>query len=197
MTYSFPYGSRIGDRPLPCARDRWNSLTLISRHGVNAYGRKLWMCRCVCGREKIVMEQSIRNGRTRSCGCAKKEAARLRRIDPERQALSSLMARYHYHAKRRKLVFELTREQFKFLVTQPCHYCGSLPSAFSHFYKFGKSIGGLLYNGVDREDNGKGYSIDNVVSCCKQCNTAKGKLSLSAFFKWIRKVVRTHATRIS
>lgn len=32
----------------------------------------------------------------------------------------------------------------------------------------------LTYNGIDRLDNSKGYTIDNSVACCSKCNIAKG-----------------------
>ena len=43
-----------------------------------------------------------------------------------------------------------------------------------------------IYNGIDRIDSDKGYKIGNVVSCCKQCNYAKGKQSQPNFIEWIK-----------
>lgn len=36
-----------------------------------------WLCRCECGREKIVFAQSLRNGDTSSCGCAQTDRKRI------------------------------------------------------------------------------------------------------------------------
>ena len=41
--------------------------------------------------------------------------------------------------------------------------------------------GDYVYNGIDRIDNNKGYTIDNIVPCCAKCNYAKGKLTLQEF----------------
>lgn len=30
--------------------------------------------------------------------------------------------------------------------------------------------------GLDRIDNGKGYSVDNVVSCCSSCNIVRNRI---------------------
>lgn len=32
-----------------------------------------WLCRCQCGNEKIVFGKNLKNGRSKSCGCYKKE----------------------------------------------------------------------------------------------------------------------------
>lgn len=38
--------------------------------------RRTWVCRCTCGEIVTVMDQSIRSGRTLSCGCLAKQVAR-------------------------------------------------------------------------------------------------------------------------
>jgi hypothetical protein len=35
----------------------------------------IWLCRCSCGSEKWVVSQTLRNGRSRSCGCLLRQAA--------------------------------------------------------------------------------------------------------------------------
>lgn len=36
-----------------------------------------WLCQCDCGKEKIIMGKSLRNGKTTSCGCRISEVARV------------------------------------------------------------------------------------------------------------------------
>ena len=48
--------------------------------------------------------------------------------------------------------------------------------------------GDFVYNGLDRVDNEKGYTIDNVVPCCKHCNYAKRNRSVEEFIDWIAQV---------
>jgi hypothetical protein len=63
-------------------------------------------------------------------------------------------------SKTRGLGWDLTEEQFVELNSRPCFYCGNrLPETGS---------------GLDRIDNSKGYAIDNVASCCEDCNKARG-----------------------
>lgn len=67
--------------------DRWFVLRRaedrVSRAGVAV---RQWLCRCSCGTEKPVLASSLRQGKSRSCGCLRKEVlpearrlARLRR----------------------------------------------------------------------------------------------------------------------
>lgn len=65
-------------------------------------------------------------------------------------------------AKNRELEFTLTFEQYEALIALPCFYCNG---------ELGISRTGI---GLDRLDNSKGYTIDNVVSCCGDCNRTRG-----------------------
>lgn len=50
---------------------RWTVLErVIKPNNPNAY----WLCQCECGTIKEVMGKNLRNGRSKSCGCYKKEA---------------------------------------------------------------------------------------------------------------------------
>lgn len=46
-------------------------LTVIKRGENNERGCPRWLCRCVCGTEKLVLGASLRKGDTKSCGCLK------------------------------------------------------------------------------------------------------------------------------
>lgn len=62
-------------------------------------------------------------------------------------------------AKRRKLPWEVSEDVYVRLISQPCTFCGyPLPET------------GL---GLDRLDSGAGYTPENVVPCCWECNQAK------------------------
>ena len=44
-------------------------LTVISKDHTVHDGKAKWLCRCECGNFPSVLSESLRNGRTRSCGC--------------------------------------------------------------------------------------------------------------------------------
>lgn len=57
---------------------RFGRLTVMDFVGYKTYKsgrRRLWKCKCDCGKEKIIEGASLRNGDTTSCGCYQKEKA--------------------------------------------------------------------------------------------------------------------------
>ncbi len=65
-----------------------------------------------------------------------------------------------FHAKRRSLEWAIPLSEYLEYVKMRCHYCdGSLP---------------IRGTGLDRLDNDKGYTIQNVVPCCGSCNKIRG-----------------------
>jgi hypothetical protein len=51
-------------------------------------------------------------------------------------------------------------EYVKIIAPDSCHYCGATLPKRGY--------------GLDRIDNSRGYSIDNVVPCCFACNSIRG-----------------------
>lgn len=52
---------------------KFNMLTPIKYMGKNKWGQSMWLCKCDCGKEKIVQGNRLKNGGTRSCGCLYKK----------------------------------------------------------------------------------------------------------------------------
>lgn len=51
---------------------KFGRLLVLEFAGIRNY-RTFFLCRCECGKEKIIMGKSIINGKTKSCGCLIKE----------------------------------------------------------------------------------------------------------------------------
>ena len=66
-------GTRATQMPprkrLDLAGWRFGKLTVL-RPAENIGGKTTWVCRCDCGRECVIKTNSLREGRTASCGCA-------------------------------------------------------------------------------------------------------------------------------
>lgn len=166
-------------RAIDMTDKKFGRLTVIKRNGSDKWKQALWLCKCSCGTEKIIQGHRLREGKTKSCGCLKTE---LIRMNPGIANMRRLISGYKKDAKRRELKWNLTEEQFAELTQKNCYYCGAKPN------NVGKSKtcnGDYIYNGLDRIDNTKGYTINNVVPCCKICNRAKSDLALQEFQNWI------------
>lgn len=135
-----------------------------------------WLCNCDCGREKIATGSSLRVGDTKTCGYCE--------ILPYGEAsFNRIFYHYKIDAKKRNLVFSLTKERFLEIITKKCFYCGKEPS---NIQKTGNN-GNFVYNGIDRVDSLRGYIDKNVVPCCWQCNHAKYIMPLNEFYEWIKR----------
>lgn len=97
-------------------------------------------------------------------------------------AKHSLFASYRKIAQNKGLEFSLTEEEFIFFTSQRCGYCFALPS---NVKKTQYDNGTYTYNGLDRIDNSLGYSMTNIIPCCKRCNVAKSDRSLIDFKQWL------------
>ena len=80
---------------------------------------------------------------------------------------------YKKNAKRRNLDFQLTKEEFYNITSQPCHYCGNFQN----------------YNGIDRIDSTKGYYLQNCVPCCDICNKMKLNYSIDFWINHIEQIL--------
>lgn len=78
-----------------------------------------------------------------------------------------------YNAHRKKYEWNIPTDVGYRLITSSCAYCGKIPKEL---------------NGLDRVDSSKGYTIDNVVSCCKHCNWAKNSMTTDEFKKHIEEI---------
>lgn len=56
-------------------RQRFGRLVVIERAANGRDGRARWLCRCDCGAEKVVSRHALQDGRTKSCGCLRREIA--------------------------------------------------------------------------------------------------------------------------
>jgi hypothetical protein len=48
---------------------KYGRLTVVRRDENNTFKQAMWLCRCECGNEKVIFGQSLKDGRTKSCGC--------------------------------------------------------------------------------------------------------------------------------
>lgn len=65
---------------------------------------------------------------------------------------------YETRAKKKEVPFELTKDDFEDLIKGKCEYCHRCPTTWF---------------GIDRVIPPRGYVVENVVSCCFDCNIDK------------------------
>lgn len=86
---------------------------------------------------------------------------------------SGKLAGYKGGAKERGITFNLDKRYFEAHWQLPCSYCGDKIATI----------------GLDRKDNGVGYSVDNVVSCCGVCNRMKLAMTKEDWYNQMAKIL--------
>ena len=131
---------------------------------------------------------SLQSGNTKSCGCYHKEVI----SKPIGEAyFNKIIKEYKRGANEYNREFLLSDDEFKSFILDDCYYCGRKPSQqYGNTRSDGslKFNGIILYNGIDRIDNSKGYIQGNVRTCCKQCNYAKHYHTEEEFELWVKAV---------
>ena len=148
--------------------------------------RAMWRVKCDCGTEKTLSTSNLTHGNIVSCGCKLKEGNN--RKPPGEASFNAVYRSYADRAKnhKKRLVFELTKDEFRTLTDAPCHYCGAISSCESKAKP--SSNGSYVRNGIDRLNSDIGYILPNCVSCCKTCNIMKRELPYDAFMGQIERI---------
>ncbi len=149
------------------------------------YGKqKIYIFKCINCSSEIRSQHnylSQHSGKCRSC-CQRK--------DPFVAPYNELVHR----CRKANRDISLTYEEFVgFTKICECHYCGSGIVWHPHTKNKGKDILGSRSYKLDRKDNELGYSKDNCVVCCWECNQLKGNrftyeefIQISIFIKELR-----------
>lgn len=180
---------------------KYGRLTVLKHNGKDKRNKHLWLCKCECGNEKVVVSDNLSSGKSNSCGCLKAEflansGFQFRGIENREDAVLKVQ---YSHLKRRHKKLDTKNKVidfkvFKNLSKSNCKYCGLEYSKEIEDRLSEKSDGKKLsdniikINGIDRADSNLGYTKENSVPCCKYCNFAKHTMSENYFYKWIRRV---------
>jgi len=158
---------------------------------VVSYKPVTWECLCDCGNVVTVPIGNLHGNHRRntiSCGCYRREnVSKLTRKRPYESLYSSFL----YVCKVPGKGTDITYEDFlEFTRINKCHYC-DVPIIWAKHNIHLRSPGHRQAYYLDRKDNLKGYTKDNVVVCCTRCN--RGKSNLFSYDEWVEigKCIRT------
>lgn len=159
-------------------------LLVLKRLGTHKSSKSvLYQCKCICGNIVELTSKAIQRRKIKNCGC---KSIPGKKLTGNLSSLHKLISSYKANAKKKKLSFSLSENQCVALFNGNCYYCNDKPS---RIFKHKKCSGEpLIYNGIDRIFNNKGYDVDNVVSCCTTCNYKKRETDHDKFLEWVSKI---------
>jgi hypothetical protein len=102
--------------------------------------------------------------------------------------INSLYSGYKGNAKSRNLTFNLTKEEFKKLISQNCFFCNQEPTESVSSKSRNRTTTKFVHNGIDRLNSKFGYVLENCVSCCGMCNLMKNKFSTEDFLNKVAQI---------
>lgn len=151
-----------------------------------------YKCLCDCGKETEASVSQLIFGKKASCGCRMRKR---KPRDPDRRAV---LLRKIFRSKLvnsgEEFCLELRDlDLFEFIITSPCFYCGNPPDIIAKDKnKKGELVSNLEipHHGIDRLDSSVGYTLANIVPCCKICNAGKEILSPIEFVSHVKNICR-------
>lgn len=160
---------------------------LENRKELDLPNRTVVLCKCSCGKEKIISCSDLKTGRVKSCkSCA------------NRKYVGEISGYYFNHikydAKQRGLEFKLTKEYIWDLFLKQnkmCKYTGKL-LVFGNGYKERNNV---RTASLDRINNKIGYIDGNVQWIHQIVNFMKQKLSEEEFFFWVELIAEKRKWR--
>ncbi|HWY34177.1 MAG TPA: hypothetical protein VNX68_05990 [Nitrosopumilaceae archaeon] len=169
---------------------KFGKLTAIKYEGIRNT-RSTYLCECECGGTKIVRASQLKSGAVKSCGCLRSGYLKdgIRNLGKGVAIRNLIIGTYKGNAEKNNREFTLTIERCETLFSGNCFYCAEPPSRIRTNIRTKDSF---TYNGIDRVDNNLGYTNENSVSCCTDCNLRKRSESKEDFLKWVKKIYLNH-----
>lgn len=153
-------------------------LLLVIKHLGTKYiygkNKHMWLCECDCGIIKPLMEQALKSGGTKSCGCLNMATGNKNKTYRGYEKISgSLWSKIKQTAKKRNLEFDITIKYAWNLYIQQNKKCklSKLDIIFAETAI--KHNNGFTTASLDRIDSSKGYVEGNVQWLHKHINQMK------------------------
>ena len=173
--------------------DNYAYFTIIRELPKIHYGRRLFLCKCICGKEKAIELNQLRTGNTTSCGCMKGVKHGM-----SRTRIYAIWADMRIRCSETKK--NAAWEKYGAKGIRVCEEWNNLENGFLNFYNWAikngykeeKRPNGRAKYTIDRIDGTKGYSPDNcrwVDYETQNCNLALPSTNKSGYrgVSWSRK----------
>lgn len=133
-------------------------LTVICRNGSNKKGHPLWLCRCDCGNEKNIIGESLRNNKTKSCGCLRDE--KIKKGLTNKHNMSNTRLYRIWNAMKRRCLTK-TNDTFEHYGGRGIKICNEWIEDYMNFYNWAINSGYSDELTIDRIEVNGNYEPSN------------------------------------
>lgn len=149
-------GTNMGNK-IQLSGRKFGRLSVIRENGRDSHGAVLWLCACVCGKEKLVRGACLTGGTTKSCGCLIGETAKIQETT-HGKSKTPIYIRWRGMKSR---CDNPKNSEYKNYGARGISYDASW-AIFENFYNdMYETFRDDLY--LERTNNDKGYSRENCV----------------------------------
>lgn len=163
--------------------ERWTILAEGQKQGY----RRVWKCRCDCGIEREVLDQNLRLGRSKSCGCYSRDVV----WTGHGKIPGTYWARLKADSNRRQrsIPFDLTIEDAWSLFEKQSGRCALTGTEISFAETTREYWAKGTTASLDRIDSSSGYELGNVQWVHKDINKMKQNFPEERFIELCKMVV--------
>lgn len=161
---------------------KFNKLTVLNEEYVKN-NKVIWKCLCDCKNITYCSTAKLNNGHSKSCGCeniVNKKGNQHPHWTGYGEVSGCYWSSINRGAKSRNLEFSITIEEIWHLFLKQGRKCALTQQILTHQKESRKKQGTAS---LDRIDNTKGYTIDNVQWIHKKINQIKMDLDQDEFIK--------------
>lgn len=160
---------------------RYGRLIVVEDTGKHQKGSSLWLCKCDCGNLIQVTADNLQRGKTKSCGCLKKEVEKSGDNSRKHGMRESRM--YTIWCGMKQRCFNPTQKGYKDYGGRGITVCDEWKNSFEKFRDWALSNGYSDDLSIDRIDNGGNYEPSNCrwENSLIQANNKRNNRILVAF----------------
>jgi hypothetical protein len=108
---------------------------LVVLHRVPSHNAKsMWLCRCDCGNQKVILSGSLISGNTTTCGCLKKEVAANLKYKHGQAALSTITSEYRIWIAMKTRCYNPKHRHYKYYGGRGIKVCDRWLASFENFF---------------------------------------------------------------
>lgn len=165
---------------------KFNRLKVLKKDDeIYPNGDSKYICECDCGNIVKLRRYSITSGNTKSCGCFSTEEKKKRHWAGYKKLPKTVFNTIEKNAKIRNIEFLVTIEELGELFEKQGERC----AVTGEDIRFGINTKSRRTASIDRIDNSKGYSIDNVRWVHVRVNQMKNDMTDKDLYFWCDKIL--------